>query len=33
MTIAVDLTVRALGIVAYRYQHNSREVWSNNALQ
>ncbi|MGD9885365.1 MAG: DUF6134 family protein [Reyranella sp.] len=33
VTIAVDLTVRALGIVAYRYQHNSREVWSNNALQ
>jgi hypothetical protein len=33
VTITVDLTVRALGIVAYRYQHNSKEVWSNNALQ
>lgn len=33
VTIAVDLAVRALGIVAYRYQHNSKEVWSNNALQ
>jgi len=33
VTIAVDLTVRALGIIAYRYQHNSKEVWSDNALQ
>lgn len=33
VTIAVDLAVKALGVVAYRYQHNSREVWSNNALQ
>ncbi len=33
VTIAVDLTVKALGVVAYRYQHNSKEVWSNNALQ
>lgn len=31
--VAVDLAVKALGVVAYRYQHNSKEVWSNNALQ
>lgn len=33
VTVAVDLAVKALGVVAYRYQHNSKEVWSNNALQ
>lgn len=33
VTIAVDLAVKALGVIAYRYQHNSKEVWSDNALQ
>ena len=26
-------TVKALGLVAFRYTHNAKEVWSGNALQ
>jgi Family of unknown function (DUF6134) len=33
VTVAVDLSVKALGVTAYRYSHNSREMWSGNALQ
>ncbi|MFO1083458.1 MAG: DUF6134 family protein [Reyranellaceae bacterium] len=33
VTVAVDLAVKALGVIAYRYQHNSKEVWNKNALQ
>jgi len=31
--VAVDLAVKAMGVTAYRYIHNSHEVWSGNALQ
>jgi hypothetical protein len=33
VNVAIDLAVKALGITAYRYTHNSREVWNGNALQ
>lgn len=33
VTVAIDLSVKALGITAYRYVHNSKEVWNGNALQ
>ena len=33
VTVAIDLAVKALGITAYRYVHNSTEVWNGNALQ
>ncbi|MFO1162691.1 MAG: DUF6134 family protein [Reyranellaceae bacterium] len=33
VTTAVDFAVKALGVIAYRYHHDSKEVWSNNALQ
>lgn len=33
VTVAVDFTVKALGVIAYRYHHDSKEVWSSNALQ
>lgn len=33
VTVAVDLAVKAMGVTAYRYSHNSKEVWSGNALQ
>ena len=33
VTVAIDLAVKALGVTAYRYIHNSHEVWSGNALQ
>jgi hypothetical protein len=33
VTVGVDFAVKALGVVAYRYQHNSKELWINNALQ
>jgi hypothetical protein len=33
VTVAVDLSVKAMGVTAYRYVHNSREMWNGNALQ
>lgn len=33
VTVAVDLAVKALGVTAYRYSHNSHEVWTGNSLQ
>lgn len=29
----VDLSVKALGVVAYRYQHSAHEVWNGPALE
>ena len=33
VTVVIDLAVKALGVTAYRYVHNSHEVWSGNSLQ
>ncbi len=33
VTVAVNLSVKALGVTAYRYSHASKEVWDGNALQ
>lgn len=33
VTVAIELAVKALGVTAYRYVHNSHEVWQGNALQ
>jgi len=33
VTVVVELAVKTLGITAYRYKHNSYEVWNGNALQ
>ena len=33
VTVAIDLAVKAMGVTAYRYVHDSREVWNGNALQ
>ncbi len=33
VTVAVDLAVKALGVTAYRYSHNGKEVWNGGALQ
>jgi hypothetical protein len=33
VTVAVHLSVKTLGVIAYRYSHNSKEVWNGNALQ
>jgi hypothetical protein len=33
VTVEVDLSVKALGVTAYRYVHKAREVWNNNTLQ
>jgi Family of unknown function (DUF6134) len=33
VTVAVELAVKAMGVTAYRYVHNSREVWQGSSLQ
>jgi hypothetical protein len=33
VTVSVNFAVKALGLVAYRYTHNAKEVWSGSALQ
>jgi hypothetical protein len=33
VTIDADITVRAMGLVAYRYVHHGNEVWSGEQLQ
>src|SRR5258708_2412563 len=30
---AIDLSVKIIGITAYRYSHRSQEAWSGNQLQ
>ena len=32
-TVSVDLTVKTLGITAYRYVHHAQEVWEGNSFQ
>ena len=33
VTVAVDITVKSLSVIAYRYSHASKEVWKGDALQ
>jgi hypothetical protein len=33
VTVDVDITVRALGVAAYRYAHHANEVWVGEQLQ
>src|SRR5262245_38785995 len=33
VTVEVELSVKALGVTAYRYVHHAHEVWNNNVLQ
>jgi hypothetical protein len=33
VTVAVNLSVKTLGVTAYRYSHDSREMWNDKALQ
>jgi len=33
VTVDVDITVKALGVAAYRYVHHSNEVWIGDQLQ
>jgi hypothetical protein len=33
VNVAVELTVKALGVTAYRYVHNSQEIWNAGTFQ
>jgi len=33
VTVAINLAVKAMGVIAYRYIHADREVWNGDALQ
>ena len=33
VTVALNLGVKAMGIIAYRYVHSDREVWNGDTLQ
>ena len=33
VTVAINLAVKSLGVISYRYSHSSTEMWSGNALR
>lgn len=33
VSVAVNLAVKSLGVIAYRYSHSSKEVWTGDALR
>src|SRR6267154_6083998 len=33
VTVAINLAVKAMGVIAYRYIHADREVWNGDTLQ